>query len=314
MKQIGRELPRLEARAKVSGRAEYTHNLRLPGMLYGKVFRSTVPHGVIRRIDTTAARALPGVQRVVTGEDIRTLIPEPYYGPAFHDQPILALDKVRYVGEPVAAVVASDPHVAEQAVQLIIAEYDELPAVYDELAAMQPNTLVHDVLRPAGTFADLKHLQGRKGTNVALDYHLRRGNADQAFASAHRVFEHTFKTQQCLHLPFEPHVAVAEPGDERLTIYSSNQTPSFVRIEIARLFNWPENRVRVKVPYLGGGYGSKVYVKLEALVAALAMLVRRPVKIALTMEEQFYMITKHPTTFRIKSGVDADGRIVARAC
>src|SRR5262245_63895161 len=99
--QIGRSLPRLEAREKVTGRAEYTHNLRLPGMLYGKVFRSTVPHGVIRRIDTTAARALPGVHRIVTGEDIRRLIPEPYYGPAFHDQPILALDKVRYVGEPV---------------------------------------------------------------------------------------------------------------------------------------------------------------------------------------------------------------------
>jgi len=154
MKQIGRELPRLEARAKVSGRAEYTHNLRLPGMLYGKVLRSTVPHGIIRRIDTTAARALAGVHRVVTGEDIRKLIPEPYYGPAFHDQPILALDKVRYVGEPVAAVLASDPHVAEQAAQLITAEYDELPAVYDELAAMQPDTLVHEVLRPAGTFVD----------------------------------------------------------------------------------------------------------------------------------------------------------------
>src|SRR5246127_2329676 len=100
MKRIGRELPRLEARAKVSGRAEYTHNLRLPGMLYGKVFRSTVPHGIIRRIDTTAARTLPGVDRVVTGEDIPKPIPEPYSAPPFHNQPILALDKVRYVGEP----------------------------------------------------------------------------------------------------------------------------------------------------------------------------------------------------------------------
>jgi CO/xanthine dehydrogenase Mo-binding subunit len=314
MNQVGRNIPRLEVRAKVTGRADYTHNLRLPGMLYGKVFRATVPHGRIRSIEPQAARELPGVHCVVTGEDIRKLIPEPYYGPAFHDQPILALDKVRYVGEPVAAVLASDPHLADQAVQLISAEYEELPAVYDELAAMQPDTLVHDVLRPAGTFADLKHLQGRKGTNVALDYHLRRGDVDKAFARADRVIEHTFKTQQCLHLPFEPHVAVAEPGDDRLTIYTSNQTPSFVRIEIARLFGWPENRVRVKIPYLGGGFGSKVYVKLEALVAALAMLVRRPVKIALTMEEQFYMITKHPTTFRIKSGVSEDGRVMARSC
>src|SRR5438105_7869605 len=273
--QVGRSVPRLESWLKVTGRAEYVHNLRLPGMLYGKIFRSSLAHGRIKRIDVSAAQALAGVHRVVTGEDVRQILPEPYYGPAFHDQPILALDKVRYVGEPVAAVLASDPHVAEQAAQLIAAEYEELPAVYDELTAMQPDTLVHEVLRPAGTFADLKHLQGRKGTNVALDYHLRRGDVDKAFTGADRIFEHTFKTQQCLHLPFEPHVALAEPGDERLTIYTSNQTPSFVRIEIARLFSWPENRVRVKVPYLGGGYGSKVYVKLEALVAALAMPVRR---------------------------------------
>jgi len=149
---------------------------------------------------------------------------------------------------------------------------------------------------------------------VALDYHLRRGDADAALERADRVIEHTFKTQQCLHLPFEPFVSIAEPGDGTLTIHTSNQTPSFVRIEIARLLGWPENRVRVKVPFLGGGFGAKVYVKVEALAAALALLVRRPVKIALTMEEQFYMITKHATTFRIKSGVDRDGRVIARAC
>ncbi len=314
MNQVGRDIPRLEVRAKVTGRADYTHNLRLPGMLYGKVFRATVPHGRIRCIETGAARAVPGVQCVVTGEDIRKLIAEPYYGPAFHDQPILALDKVRHVGEPVAVVLASDPHVAEHAAQLIDAEYQELPAVYDEVAAMQPDIVVHDMLKPAGTFADLKHLKGRTGTNIALDFHLRRGDVDAALARAERVIEHTFKTQQCLHLAFEPFVAVADPGDGVLTIHTSNQTPSFVRTEIARLFGWPENRVRVKVPYLGGGFGAKVYVKLEALVSALALLVRRPVKIALTMEEQFYMITKHPTTFRIKSGVGKDGRVVARAC
>jgi CO/xanthine dehydrogenase Mo-binding subunit len=314
MKQVGREIPRLEARAKVTGRAEYTHNLRLPGMLYGKVFRSTVPHGRIRSIDTEAARKVAGVHRVITGEDIRRLVPEPYYGPAFHDQPILALGKVCHVGEPVAVVLAGDPHVAERAAQLITTDYEELPAVYDEVAAMRPDIIVHDMLKPAGTFADLKHLKGRTGTNVALDYHLRRGDADGAFARADRVFEHTFKTQQCLHVPFEPFVALAEPGDNTLTIHTSNQTPSFVRTELARLFGWPENRVRVKVPYLGGGFGAKVYVKLEALVAALALIVRRPVKVALTMEEQFYMITKHPTTFRIKSGVGKDGRVLARAC
>src|ERR1700692_3348375 len=167
MNQVGRDIPRLEVRAKVTGRADYTHHLRLPGMLYGKVFRSTVPHGRILNVDTQAARALPGVHRVVTVADIQKLIPEPYYGPAFHDQPILALDKVRHVGEPVAVVLAADPHVAEQAGQLIAAKYDELPAVYDEIEALEPTVIVHEELKPAGTFADLKHLAGRKHTNVA---------------------------------------------------------------------------------------------------------------------------------------------------
>ena len=131
-------------------------------------------------------------------------------------------------------------------------------------------------------------------------------------ADADHVFEHTFRTQQV-------HASAARAvrhgrraGDDPLTIHTASQTPSFVRIEIARLLGWPENRVRVKVPLLGGGFGAKVYIKLEALVAALALIVRRPVKIALTMEEQFFTITKHPTTFRIKSGVD-QGRPHRRA-
>jgi CO/xanthine dehydrogenase Mo-binding subunit len=311
--QVGRSVRRLEGAAKVSGRAEYVHNLRLPGMLYGKIVRSTVPHGRIRSIDVDAACALEGVHRVVTVADIRTVVPEPFYGPAFHDQPILAVDKVHYVGEPVAVVLAADPHIADAAAQLVVADYEELPAVYDEVEAMTSAAIVHDVLKPAGTFPDLKHLQGRRGTNVALDFHLRRGDAARGFAEAEHVFEHTFRTQQVLHLPLEPFVSVAEPGDGRLTIHTASQSPSFVRIEIARLLGWPENRVRVKVPYLGGGFGAKLYIKLEALVAALALLVRRPVKISLTMEEQFYTLTKHASTFRIKSGIK-NGRITAREC
>jgi CO/xanthine dehydrogenase Mo-binding subunit len=314
MAQVGRGIPRLEARAKVTGRAEYVHNLRLPGMLYAKVFRSTVPHGRIKRIDTRAAAQMEGVALVATGEDVRKVIANPYYGPAFHDQPILALDKVRHVGEPVAAVVAADPQVADAAVQLIDADYEELPAVYDEVEAKTSEAIVHEVLKPAGTFADLKHLAGKTNTNIALDFHLQRGDPAKAFAEADRVFEHTFHSQQALHLAFEPFVAVAEPGEDLVTIHTSNQTPSFVRMEIARLLGWKENQVRVKVPLLGGGFGAKVYVKVEPLAVALALLTRRPVKVALTMEEQFYMITKHPTTFRIKSGVTKDGRVIAREC
>ncbi len=311
---VGRSIPRLEAQAKVTGRAEYVHNLRVPGMLHAKVARGTPAHAHIISIDTAAARAMPGVFAVYTGEDIRRVIAEPYYGPAFHDQPILALDKVRYAGEPLAVVLAADPHVAEAAAQTIVAEYEALPAVYDEVEAMTSEAVVHEVLKPAGTFADLKHLKNKTGTNVALDFHLRRGDVDKAFAAADYVFEHTFRTQQVLHLPLEAFATVAVPGGDTLTLHSSTQSPSFIRIEIARLFGWPENKVRVKVPYLGGGFGAKVYVKSEALAAACAMLSARPVKFALSIEEQFYMITKHATTLRIKSGVTKEGRITAREC
>ena len=312
--QVGRSVPRLESWLKVTGRAEYVHNLRLPGMLYGKIFRSTVAHGRIQRIDTSAARAVGGVHRVVTGEDVKSIVPEPYYGPAFHDQPVLALDKVRYVGEPVAVVLASDPHVAEEAAALITAEYEELPAVYDEVEAVSSKAIVHDTLKPAGTFPDLKHLKGVKNTNVALDFRLRRGDAKGAMAKASRVFEHRFRTQQVMHTPLEPLVSAAECSETSLTIHTASQSPSFVRIEIARLLGWPENRIRVRVPFLGGGFGAKLYIKLEALVSVLSLMTRRPVKISLSMEEQFFTITKHASTFHIKTGVDAKGRIVAREC
>ena len=312
--QVGRSVPRLEAVAKVTGRAEYVHHMRLPGMLVGKVVRSTVAHGRLKSIDLDEARKVPGVHRIVTRDDILKVIPDPYYGPAFHDQPILAIDKVRYVGEPVAVVLAGDPHVAEQAAQLVAVDYEELPAVFDEVEAADSPVIVHEELKPAGTFPDLKHLHGVRDTNIALDFRLCRGDPDKAFAEADHVFEHTFRTQQVLHLPLEPYVSLAETNGLSMTIHTASQSPSFVRLEIARLLGWPENRVRVQVPFLGGGFGGKLYIKLEALVAALALIVMRPVKIALTMEEQFYTLTKHATTLRIKSAVSRDGRVTAREC
>ncbi len=252
--QIGRSLPRIEARAKVAGRAEYIHNLRLPGMLHAKICRSTIPHGHIRHIDGSAAAAMAGVHRVVTGKDILAVIPDPYFGPAFHDQPILALGKVRHVGEPVAVVLADDPKIAEMAAREIIIDYEDLPAVFDEVEALTSTVYVHESL-------------------------------ERAFAEADHIFEHVFRTPQQMHTPLEPHVAVAEATKDAVTIHSSTQTPSFVRTEIARLLGWPENRVRVKTAFLGGGFGAKVYVKVEALAVALALLARRPVRVALTMEE-----------------------------
>ena len=312
--QVGRSIPRLEAAAKVTGRIEYVHNMRLPAMLTAKLVRSTVAHGRIKSINLEEALKVPGVHRIVTSADIVEIISHPYYGPAFHDQPILAIGKVHYVGEPVAAVMADDPHVAERAARLVVVEYEELPAVFDEVEAATSKVVVHDELKPAGTFPDLKHLHGIRDTNVALDFQLRHGDADKAFATADHVFEHTFRTQQVLHVPLEPFVSIAETNGATMTIHTASQSPSFVRLEIARLLGWAENRVRVRVPFIGGGFGAKLYIKLEALVAALSLITLRPVKISLSMEEQFYTLTKHASTFRIKSAVRKDGRVIGREC
>ncbi|QHE85747.1 xanthine dehydrogenase family protein molybdopterin-binding subunit [Hydrogenophaga sp. BPS33] len=313
--QVGHSVNRLESRAKVTGAADYTHNLSLPRMLHAKVVRSAHAHARILGIDTQRAAAMPGVFKVVTARDVMQVIPDPHYGPAFHDQPILAIEKARHIGEPLAVVLAEDVHVAEAAAGLVEVEYEVLPAVFDEVqAAHDTGILVHDELRPAGTFPDLKHLAGRKGTNVALDYRLRHGDVEKAFAEAAQVFDHTFRTQQVMHTPMEPMISIAEFNERGITIHTASQSPSFVRLEIARLLGWPENRVQVKTRLLGGGFGAKLYIKLEALAAALTLIAKRPVRVALTMEEQFYTITKHATTFRIRSAVNAQGRITGRHC
>ncbi len=314
LREVKRSVRRLESNSKVDGSAEYIFNMSIPGMLHGKIARSSIAHGKILGIDKTAALALDGVYAVITGEDVRSVIPDPYYGPAFHDQPILALGKVRFVGEPVAIVLAVDPHIAEEAADLVTVDYDPLEPVFNEVDAMKPGApILHDELKPAAMFPDLKYLKGRKGTNVALDARVRRGDTAKGFAASDRVFEHTFRNGKVIHASLEPAVALAEmSGAGGLTIHTSTQSPSFVRIELSRLLGWPENRVRVRTAFVGGGFGGKTYVRLEAMAAACALLVRKPVRIALTMQEQFTTITRHGATVRIKTGVNNDGRIVAR--
>src|SRR5665213_3514527 len=156
LREVASSVPRLEGVQKVTGAVEYIHHLRLPGMLYGKIVRSTVAHANIVSIDAGAARALPGVHAVITGEDVVKIVPSPYYGPAFHDQPVLALGKVHHVGEPVAVVLATDPHVADDGADLVVVEYDELEPVFDEVKAAQPDApIVKEEIQPAGTFANI---------------------------------------------------------------------------------------------------------------------------------------------------------------
>src|SRR2546427_2492719 len=220
-------------------------------MVQGRTRRSPGAQGRIGRIDARPALAVEGFTAVTTAEDIAKVVPNPYYGPAFHDQPILAIEKVRHVGEPVAVVLASDSHIAEEAADLIAVEYEPLEAVFDEVAAARPDApLIHDVLKPAGTFTDLKYLGGRSGTNVALDSRVRRGDVKKAFAEADRIFEHTFRTGKVIHATFEPIVSLAElTAPNGLTIHTASQSPSFVRMEVSRLLGWPENRVRVRTAF-----------------------------------------------------------------
>ncbi len=173
-------------------------------------------------------------------------------------------------------VLARDPHVADEAAQLVMVDYEELPPVFDEVEAAKSEVCVHDELKPAGTFPDLKHLAGVRGTNVALDYQLVRGDVDKAFAEADHVFEQTFTTQQVMHTPFEPMISLAEPTSAGVTIHTASQSPSFVRIGGLAPSRLAGEQGAREDRHLGGGFGAKLYIKLEALVAALALIVDAP--------------------------------------
>src|SRR5579884_1792677 len=183
----------LDATERVTGRVAYTINLELPGMLHAKLLRSTLPHARITRVDLSRARTVPGVALVLSGADVSQRADfSPYFGPVFRDQPILAIDKVRYVGEPVAAVVADDLDAAQEALELIDVEYERLPAVFDAVEALQPGApLLHESPPKVGaTFPDLV-IHTRAASNVCNAFRLRKGNIEQGFAEADVVFEDT---------------------------------------------------------------------------------------------------------------------------
>ncbi len=304
----------IDSLERVRGRVPYTIDIDVPGMLHAKLLRSSMAHARIRSIDTSRAQAVPGVMAVLTGADLaaRSDI-QPWFGPVFRDQPILAIDKVRYVGDPVAAVAAVDLDAAREAVELIDVEYDELPAVFsldDALAEGAP--LVHEGPPRIGqTFADLI-IDSKGGTNVCNHYRLRKGNADEGFAQADEVFEDVFTSPPVQHVPLETHACIADVRDGRVTVWVGAQIPFVVRSQLAEIFRLPQTRVRVIVPTLGGGYGAKCYPKIEPVTAALSLVARKPVRLHLTREEEFVTITKHGMRIRMRTGVKRDGTITAR--
>jgi CO/xanthine dehydrogenase Mo-binding subunit len=313
---VGQSVHRKDANPKITGRALHVGNIEMPGMLHVAVLRSPYAHARITRIDKSRAEKLPGVAVVLTGAEIAKMPGvDPHFGPAFRDQPILAVAKVSYVGDPVVAVAAVDRRAAEDALQLIEVDYEPLPAVFDVLEAAKPGSpLVHEQHRPAKAFADLAHVKAGQKSNICYHFKLRLGDVDKAFIEADRVFEDMFSSPPAQHMPMEPHVTLAYLDEhERLNIWTASQSPSYVRTEIAATFGIPMNRIRVRVPYLGGGYGAKLYAKLEPLVTALAFITKKPIRYALNREEEFLTITKHKVVTRIKTAIK-NGAITARKC
>jgi CO/xanthine dehydrogenase Mo-binding subunit len=290
-KFVGQNVPRVDGIEKVTGKAKFTGDLLIPGMLHGKILRSLYPHARISRMDTSKAQAFPGVVAVLTATDISDLAP--YY----NGRPLIAIQKVRYVGEPVAAVAAIDERSADEALSLIQVDYEELPAAVGLDAALKKGApLIH------------KEAPG----NICSHEHVEKGNVEGGFAESDEIFEDTFTFPMVYHYAMEPHSVIADFDDERIIVWSSAQHPFQVRADIARIFGVSLSKVRMVISYLGGGFGSKSYTKVEPLVVALARKAKRPIKICLSVSEAMVTVRRHAAKIRLKTGVKKDGTLVAR--
>lgn len=312
---IGQSLPMPDAYERVTGTIPFLINKTLPDMLYGKVLRSPFPHAKILHIDTSAAEAYPGVVAVLSRNDFGGDCPlDPFYGSLLKDHQILAIDKVRYVGEPVVAVAAEDLDIAEAALELIDVDYEELPAVFDEREAIGDDApLVHEGQVKRYPEPSRVVILGVDNTNIFQTVQIRHGDIEQGFRESDHIFEHTFTTPAVHHGALEPHVAIAQVKDDEVTIWSATQAPYNVRRRMAGIFGLSPEKVRVIVPPVGGGFGAKSHLKIEGLTASLAWKARgRPVKIMLSRAESFTQITKHAATLTLRTGVKKDGELVAR--
>ncbi len=308
--QVGRSAPRRDAREKLRGQAQFVGDMLLPRMLHGKVLRSPIAHGHIVSIDTSAAETIPGVVCVLTGVDLQDI--DPYYGHAIKDRPIVAIDKVRFHGEQVAAVAAETPAAAAAAVEAIAVEYEELPVVGDvETATAHGAPLVTDREIVPGLFHGLGELAPRDG-NVCYRYRLDKGELESVFAHADVVVEGDYTFPAVYQYAMETHTVIAQYEGDEVTLWANCQHPFLVRAEIADLFRIPVANVRIQVPYLGGGFGSKSYTKMEPLTVALARKAGRPVKIQNSVGESMVTTRRHNMRCRMRTAATKDGRLLAR--
>jgi len=307
-RHIGKPAQRVEAVDKVTGRATYTFDLELPGMLYAKCLHSPHAHAEIVSIDVSAAKALPGVKAVLTGQELPYLL-----GLYMRDKRILARGKVRYQGEPVVAVAAVDEATAERAISLVKVEYKPLPAVLTIDEALEGKILVHE---------DINQLEYVKGvffpqpdSNIASWNKTIKGDIKKGFAEADLVVDSEVTMPPVAHVPMETHVAIAQadPYSKRIKIWSSTQSPFGVRQLLAKAFGMSKGDIQVIAPYVGGGFGGKAGIHLEPLAVVLSRAANgRPVKVTASREEEFNQLPcRAAMRGRVKTGVTKDGKITA---
>jgi 4-hydroxybenzoyl-CoA reductase subunit alpha len=296
-KVIGKPFRKVDARAKCTGQTRFADDIILPRMLFAKMLRSPMPHALIKSIDVSRALKLPGVIAVITGKDL----PIPYgILPVSQDEHALCIDKVRFIGDPVAAIAAIDEDTAFDAMDLIEVKYEPLKSIAsidDALTTDEPR--IHD-------YGD----RGNVHKKVSLEF----GDVEEGFAEADLVREDVFFYEGNTHLPLEQHAAVAHlDPDEKLTLWSATQTPHYVHRALAKVLEMPASHIRVIATPNGGGFGGKSDpFNHEIIVAKLAMITGRPVKITLTREEVFYCHRgRHPVLMWVKTGVKKDGAITA---
>ena len=306
---VGKNFKKVDGVKLVTGRPAFTDDIHLQGMLIGKILPSTRAHARIKSIDTSKAKALPGVHAVLTYRDVPR-VPHTTAGQAWPEpspkDTYLLDSKVRFVGDRVAAVAAESRAIAEEALRLIEVEYEDLPPVLEIEQAMAPGApVIHDEPDSTGIH-DASH-------NIAGHIFKEIGSVERGFREADYIFEREFRTQRQQHCPIEPHVTISwlDP-DNRLVIRTSTQVPYHSRRQVAQILQIPLQRVHVVKPRIGGGFGGKQEMLLEDICGALALATRRPVKIEYTREEEFYMArSRHPQILRMKIGVKRDGEIVA---
>ena len=292
--------------ARVTGAARYSEDVDLDGQLHARLVRSPFANARVLAVD--AAAVPPGCVALLP-DDVRGLA---RYGVQIEDETVLALERVRYVGDVVAAVAAETPRKAEEAAALVQVDYDDLPAVLDVVeAAASGAPLVHDEIALASGGAAYFGMRPQPGTNVCHRFQLHHGDVAAAWAQADVVVEETYRTAAAQHAAMEPHACVARWDGDRLEVFTGTQTPFNLREELARIFGLAPDRVRVVVPPMGGSFGAKTFLRTEALAAALARKAGRPVKLVLPRAEEWQTLNRHAAVVTMRLGALADGTLLA---